>query len=111
MEHQRSRSNSLPLNRRLQAFISSRMAELAPERKVVQAALDALEVDAWVFEQDAGARPKTIQEIYLEEVETADIYIGIFWRGYGSYTIEEFEHAQKLDKPCLIYEKRTYAFG
>lgn len=93
-------------NRRLQAFISSRMTELAPERDLVKKSLDELEVDAWVFEDAAGARPKTIQETYLEEVENADIYIGIFWKGYGEYTIEEFEHAQKSEKPCLIYEKR-----
>ncbi len=92
---------------RLQAFISSRMAELANERAIIKKLLDEAEVDAWMFEEDAGARPKTIQETYLEEVEDADIYIGIFWKGYGAYTIEEYEHARELGKPCFIYEKRT----
>ena len=98
-------------NRRLKVFISSRMEELAPERKVIKDALDALEVDAWVFEIDAGARSKTAQQTYLEEVNDADIYLGVFWKGYGCYTIEEFEHAQELGKPCLIYEKRTELEG
>lgn len=93
--------------RRLQAFISSRMAELANERAVIKKVLDEAEIDAWAFEEDAGARPKTIQETYLEEVEDADIYIGIFWKGYGAYTIEEYERARELEKPCFIYEKRT----
>jgi tetratricopeptide (TPR) repeat protein len=83
------------------------MAELANERAVIKKLLDEAEVDAWVFEEDAGARPKTIQETYLEEVEDADIYVGIFWKGYGSYTIEEYERARELGKPCFIYEKRT----
>ncbi len=40
---------------RLRVFVSSRMAELRPERDRVRAALDELKVDAWVFERDAGA--------------------------------------------------------
>jgi hypothetical protein len=92
--------------RRLRAFISSRMQELAPERKVIRSALGELLVEAFVFEMEAGARPQSIQETYLEEVEASDLYVGIFWKGYGSYTIEEFEHAQILGMNCLIYEKR-----
>lgn len=92
---------------RLLAFVSSRMEELAPERRVVKGELDKLHVDAWVFEQDAGARPQTIQQTYLQQVETADLYIGIFWQGYGPYTLEEYERARALGKSCLVYEKRT----
>jgi tetratricopeptide (TPR) repeat protein len=91
----------------LRVFISSKMEELAAERDAVQEALDRLHVKAWVFEKDAGARPSTIQETYLGEIEAADLYIGIFWKGYGAYTIEEYEHAQTLGMDCLIYEKRS----
>src|SRR4029077_20204479 len=80
---------------RLRVFVSSKMQELAPERQALKAALDALKVNAWVFEQDAGARPVSIQKAFLEEVEAADLYIGLFWKGYGDYTIEEYEHARK----------------
>jgi tetratricopeptide (TPR) repeat protein len=83
------------------------MEELAAERDAVQAALDRLHVKAWVFEKDAGARPSTIQETYLGEIEAADLYIGIFWKGYGAYTIDEYEHAQTLGMDCLIYEKQS----
>ena len=68
-------------------------------------------VDAWVFEADAGARPVSIEKAFLEEVETAELYIGLFWNGYGDYTIEEYEHARKLGKDCLIYEKRAEIDG
>ena len=91
---------------RLRAFVSSRMQELAPERRTIKAALDELKIDAWVFESDAGARPQAIQQTYFEEVAAADLYIGLFWLGHGIYTVEEYEHAQKLGKDCLIYEKR-----
>src|SRR5215469_6142860 len=96
---------------RLRVFVSSKMQELAPERQVLKAALDALKVDAWVFEQDAGARPESIQKAFLSEVEAADLYIGLFWKGYGEYTIQEYEHARKLGKDCLIYEKRAALDG
>jgi len=89
----------------LRVFVSSKMQELADEREAVAEALRQLRVKAWVFEKDAGARPSTIQETYLEELEGADLYIGIFWKGYGAYTIEEYEHAQLLGMDCLVYEK------
>ena len=80
---------------RLQVFVSSRMEELALERAVIKAALDELCIDAWVFEQDAGSSPRSIEETFLREVGTADLYIGLFWKTYGAYTIEEFEHAKR----------------
>jgi hypothetical protein len=81
------------------------MQELTAEREAVGNSLDRLLVKAWVFEKDAGARPSTIQETFLDEIEAADLYLGIFWKGYGVYTIEEYEHAQTLGMDCLIYEK------
>ncbi|MBL4574067.1 MAG: hypothetical protein JKY86_13495 [Gammaproteobacteria bacterium] len=83
------------------------MEELAPERQAIKAALDTLKVDGWVFEEDAGARATSIQQTYLQEIEDADLYVGLFWIGIGEYTIGEYEHAQKLGKDCLIYEKRS----
>lgn len=86
-------------------FISSKMAELADERRRVQKALSQYRMVGWLWEDDAGARPEPIRSTYLSEVETCDVYIGLFWLGYGPYTIEEFECARRHDKPCLIYEK------
>ena len=91
----------------LSLFISSKMAELAEERQAVQRALYAYNMYGWLFEKDAGARPESIQQTYLEEVASCDIYIGLFWQGYGQYTIEEFEKARALHKPCLVYEKQV----
>lgn len=92
-------------NHALRVFVSSKMEELAAEREAVREGLARLLVKAFVFERDAGARPGTIQETYREEIEAADLYIGIFWKGYGTYTIDEYEHAQTLGMDCLIYEK------
>ncbi len=54
---------------RLRVFVSSSMAELGPERLTVKAALAELNVDAWVYEQDAGARPVTPWETFRSELE------------------------------------------
>ena len=78
----------------------------ALERITIRAALAELRIEAFVFEKDAGARPDSIQQTYLEELEAANLYIGVFWKGYGKYTIEEYENAQTLGMDCLIYEKR-----
>lgn len=94
-------------DRTLKVFVSSRMQELAAERRAAKVALQQLRVHTWVFEDDAGARPYTIQETYLSEIEASDLYIGIFWKGYGEYTIEEFEYARELGIPMLVYEKRA----
>src|SRR5690349_3165576 len=90
----------------LTVFVSSKMEELAPERAAIKAALEELEIDGWVFEKDAGARAQSIRQTYLDEVEKADLYVGLFWKDYGDHTIEEFECARKLGKDCLLYEKR-----
>ena len=94
-------------NQPLSLFISSKMTELAEERRAVQNALKSYNMFGWLFEKDAGARPESIQQTYLEEVARCDIYIGLFWQGYGQYTIEEFEKARSLHKPCLVYEKHV----
>lgn len=91
----------------LRVFVSSRMKELAPERAAIGAALAELNVETFLFERDAGARPQSIQETYLEELEACDLYVGVFWKGFGVYTIEEYEHARTLGMDCLIYEKRA----
>ena len=92
---------------RLRVFVSSRMQELAPERAAIKGALDELNIDGWVFEEDAGARPQGIQQTYKEEVDSADLYIGLFWRDFGDYTIDEFNYATERNKDRLIYEKRA----
>ncbi len=90
-------------NDKLKVFISSTMVELRDVREVVAKALDDKGIRAWIYEMNAGARPKGIIETSLKEVEVADIYVGLFWKNYGKITIEEYLYARELDKPCFIY--------
>jgi len=93
--------------RRVRVFISSRIEELAPERQAIKTALEDVGMDPWVYESDAGARSQSIQKTYVEELKGADLYIGLFWKGFGQYTVEEYQLAEELKKDRLIFQKRT----
>ncbi len=102
----------------LSLFISSKMSELAKERQAVQNALSSFLLHGWLWETDAGARPEPIRSTYLTEVEACDIYIGLFWQGYGQYTIEEYESCPQtpetlphLRKTCRRGETRLKIMG
>jgi hypothetical protein len=88
---------------KLKVFISSTMFELRDVREVVSESLLNRGIYAWVYEVNAGARPESVAESSLIDVESSDIYIGIFWKDYGQVTIKEFKHARTLGKPCFIY--------
>ena len=96
-------SKSLSASDKLKVFISSKMLELRDVREVVEKALESRGLNAWVYEAHAGARPDDVIETSLYEVETADVYVGLFWESYGEVTVQEYHHARKLSKPCFVY--------
>lgn len=87
----------------LSLFISSKMQELTEERRAAQKALAQYHMQGWLWEHDAGARPETIRQTYLKAVEECDLYLGLFWLGYGPYTIEEFDSLNNL---ALLYSNQ-----
>src|SRR5262245_53430560 len=93
--------------RRLGVFVSSAMQELKAERQIIKAALEELKIDAWVYESDAGARDQNTRATYLQELRAANLYVGVFWKRYGPYTIDEYRQAQVLQKPRLIFVKEA----
>src|SRR5438105_325782 len=84
---------SLLMPERLQVFVSSGMADLKEERLAARDAIGELLVDPWLFEQDAEAQSRAVREAYLDAVAKSDLYVGIFWKKYGEYTIEEYQRA------------------
>src|SRR5262245_63926112 len=84
------------------------MQELQAERQAIKAALDGLEVDAWVYEADAGARDQSARATYLDELQAADLYVGVFWKRCGAYTIDEYRQATTWQKtaPAVREEGR-----
>ena len=80
--------------RRLGVFVSSAMQELKAERQIIKLVLEELKIDAWVYESDAGARDQNTRTTYLQELKAADLYIGVFWKRYGPFTIDEYRQAE-----------------
>ena len=80
------------------------MAEFKRERALIAETLKD-GYDLFSYEDDAGARPQSIQETYYDEIDRSDVYVGIFGTAYGKYTINEFERARAKNIPCLIYER------
>jgi predicted ATPase len=96
-------------DQRLRVFVSSTLAELAAERRVVERAIAALRLTPVLFEQ--GARPHPPHEVYQAYLEQSDVFIGLYWQQYGqiipgrqvSGLEEEFELSNEL--PRLLYVK------
>ncbi|MBZ0309581.1 MAG: tetratricopeptide repeat protein [Anaerolineae bacterium] len=96
----------------LYIFISSKMQELAPERRLLQELLptlarDTFKLRTWVFEGDAPASNKSIRDIYLEALQSSSLYIGLFWNEFGEWTIDEFERATEWGIERHLYVKNT----
>ncbi|MBI3802031.1 MAG: DUF4062 domain-containing protein, partial [Deltaproteobacteria bacterium] len=92
-----------PSGNKLKVFISSRMKELRDLRSILEESLQACGFEVFLYESGAGARPETVVEASLAEVEAGDVYLGIFETTYGEVTIEEFRHARSRSKPCFVY--------
>ena len=92
----------VPAGDKLKVFISSKMGELRDVREIVTEALASRGIDAWVYEAVPGRDPM-MWYAPAEEVEAADIYVGLFWQKYGEVTAKEYQHARALRKPCFVY--------
>ena len=102
----------------VRVFISSVQKEFAEERAALRDYLrgDPLMrrfFDAFLFE-DVPAADRRADELYLNEVERCDLYLGLFGNEYGladaggmSPTHQEFEMASRLNKYRLIFVKGT----
>jgi predicted ATPase len=100
------------LDRRLRVFVSSTVGErgeLVEERRAVTRAITAMRLTPVLFE--LGARPHPPQELYRSYVAQSDVFIGLYWQGYGqvgpgmriSGLEEELDLAEGL--PRLLYVK------
>jgi hypothetical protein len=94
----------------LPVFVSSTFTDLQPYRTAVREALHRLEVVVRGMEY-FGALPETPKDECLRIVRGCKAYVGIFAMRYGSidsttgksFTHLEYEQAQQLHLPSLIY--------
>lgn len=101
--------------KRLRIFISSVQKEFAQLRRDLKAFLlgDAVlrrfVTEVFLFEEKP-AKDRRADQVYLEEVERCDIYLGLFGYEYGnedrqgvSATEREYNRATQLGKTRLVY--------
>ena len=99
-------------------FLSSVQKELLHERRALKEFIegDALlrrYFEVFLFE-DLPATDRKADDVYLEEVEQCDVYVGLFGNEYGSEDVKgispterEFDLASAKGKPRLIFVKGT----
>ncbi len=110
------------MSTRYRIFLSSVQKELAEERQALKTFIlnDPLLrqfFDLFLFE-DIPASDRRPDNVYFEEVDRCDLYIGLFGDSYGSEglegispTEEEFDRATKAAKPRIIFVKSENASG
>ena len=65
-------------DQRRRVFVSSALAELAPERAAAKAAVSQLRLTPVLFE--SGARPHPPRALYRAYLAQSDIFIGLYWQ-------------------------------
>jgi predicted ATPase len=96
-------------DQRLRVFISSTLAELAPERLAARNAIDELRLTPVFFEH--GARPHPPEALYRAYLEQSQIFVGIYWQSYGwvapGAVMSGLEDELRLsaEMPRLLYVK------
>ena len=102
----------------LRIFISSVQGEFAEERAALRDYIRSDPLIRRFFEvflfEDAPASDRRPDQLYLDEVERCDIYVGLFGTDYGSEddkgvssTEREFDHATAVGVHRLIFVKAT----
>lgn len=100
----------------MRIFVSSVQKELQQERRAIKNFVEGDALLRRFFEvflfEDLPASDRRADHVYLDEVDQAGVYVGIFGSEYGyentdglSPTELEFERATKAGKPRLIFIK------
>jgi predicted ATPase len=110
------RAPALPIrtpDQRVRVFVSSTLAELAPERAAARAAIEALRLTPVLFE--LGARPHPPRDLYRAYLAQSDVFVGIYGERYGwvapgeEVSGLEDEYRLAADHPKLVYVRAPTA--
>jgi len=87
-------------------FISSTWLDLKPEREAVEAVLQRMRETQFAGMEYFGSRDEDTRSTSLAEVDSSQVYVGIFGGRYGSGITEaEYRRARERKLPCFIYAK------
>lgn len=91
----------------VRVFVSSTWYDLEPERQAVETALARLAETKFIGMEHFGSREEGSLDVSLDEVDKADLYVGILAGRYGSgITDAEYQRARRRGLDCLIYHKK-----
>ncbi len=88
------------------AFISSSLSELAPEREALDRGLTA--ISPHFYDHEHGAAFESHRDEWRHDLTRCHVYIGIYWKKLGPWTLDEFEFAKAQHKPMLLYFKGPF---
>ncbi|MBX7158849.1 MAG: DUF4062 domain-containing protein [Acidimicrobiia bacterium] len=100
-------------DQRLRVFVSSTLAELAPERAAAKDAIERLHFIPVMFE--LGARPHPPKQLYRAYLDQSHVFVGLYWERYGwvapgeSVSGLEDEFLLSAGMPRLMYLKTPAA--
>lgn len=88
-------------------FVSSKQGELDLERAIVRQQIKAAGLCP-VLAEDWTPGRKDSREVYLAQVRSCPVYVGIFYQVFSEATAEEYQAATANPyREILIYERRT----
>lgn len=89
----------------LQVFVSGKEEELDDERAIaIQTVENDFHLNA-IASENRPASHRAIEDQYLDEVRSSDIYVGFFGKEYSEASEKEFSTARREGMPVLIFIK------
>jgi hypothetical protein len=102
--------HNLLSTRNVRVFVSSTFTDLEPIRERAQTTIERLRGTEFVGMELFGTRPESAHEVSLEEVDDADLYVGIIGGRWGSGITEaEYRRAREKQLDCLFYVMKEEA--
>jgi hypothetical protein len=103
---------------KLNVFISGTQDDMQPERDAISRAVDAVNLTAGIRAEKTLSQPQSPIGWIEEQLQTCDIYVGIYSYRYGwiipqhdlSATEFEFNLARQFGKPILIWIREMRDF-
>ena len=91
-------------SRNVRVFVSSTYTDLIPVRDAAKATIERLRGAEFVGMELFGARSESAEHVSIEEVDDADLYIGLVGGRWGSGITEaEYRRAREKKIQCLLY--------
>ncbi|MBM7605585.1 putative NACHT family NTPase [Metabacillus crassostreae] len=94
---------------KIRVYIGSSPTEFRDTSDILAKALKDRGIDVLICNRHAFSSPTSKEKTIKREIETSDIYIGLFGKLFSLDNMEEFKLARTLNKPCFVYVRDEHA--